>query len=145
MGATLLGNGSSSPPMFWWGGSPRFCPQIFPILGPFFLHAAGKTPTMVLIPADCFFTAWFSNSLSFLCYHISFSFESSICPHSRSRPCPTPALWSPVTLVGLMIQSGTTETKQASSSALLKLAIPFQLLRGFEERTYAEGPAQCQA
>lgn len=67
---------------------PQLLPKVSPSWALSFHMQQGKTLTMVLIPADCFFTAWFSNSLSFLCYHFSFSFESGMCPPSRSRPCP---------------------------------------------------------
>lgn len=125
--------------------APPASAQSFPILGPFFPHAARKDPHHGPHSSRLFLHGLVLQFSQLSLLPLFFQLWIRYVSPFPLKALPTPALWGPVTLVGLMIQSGTTETKQASSSALLKLAIPFQLLRGFEERTYAEGPAQCQA
>lgn len=141
--ATLL---TSQPPVFWHPAFPRFCPQSFPILGSSLPHTARKGTNRVLIHADFFFKAWFSNSLIFLSYPITSSFLNSlfISPHSYSRPCQPTALWSRSFLVRLLIQSRTNWNQLGKLLSLIE-ANHTRLSWRFQKRMYVKGPALCQA
>lgn len=91
--------------------APQLLPTKFPHPGPFLSTCSKERPS----PWSSFqqtvsSPAWFSNSLSFLLplfFQLWIQYLSPFPP----KALPTPVLYRPPTLVGLMIQSGMTETK----------------------------------
>ena len=146
VGATLLRDGSSSPPSLHvlMESLPQILPTKIPHPGPALSTCSKERPpprsslrqTVSSRPGSPILSAF--SATTFLSALNPVFFPTPAQGPAHPLLCGAPEPWW---------DSGfnQTETEQASSSALLKLAIPSQFLRGFEERTHAEGPAQCQA